>query len=193
MCNITFVRQWLSSIQAIVWRLRQGIVARNQGYKAFLFAIINSLRSHIVKMQPVFGGLFPFSACFAVVAVRVDTDAATWGKFTPDFDVFWVKQFDEIFHDDIYAVFVKVTVVAEAKQIELERFALYEFLVGYVGNVYSCKIRLTSHRAEAGKFRTVEFDKVVVVGVFVVKTFQYIWVVCVGIVSLSTAEQCYTL
>ena len=45
-------------------------------------------------------------------------DATARCEFTEYFDVFWIHQGDEVFHDDVDAVFMEVAVVAEAEEIE---------------------------------------------------------------------------
>ena len=76
---------------------------------------------------------------------------------------------------------MKIAVIAEAEQIQFERFAFHHFDVGNVANHNRGKIGLTCNRAEAGKFRANEFDEIVVTGVFVVKRFQDFGGVVAGI------------
>ena len=64
--------------------------------------------------------LFPAGAGLAVVAVRVDGDAAARGELAPDLDVLRIHERDEVLHDDVHAVLVEVAVVAEAEQVQLE-------------------------------------------------------------------------
>ena len=47
-------------------------------------------------------------------------DAAARCEFAEYFDVFRIHQGDEVFHDDVDAVFMEVAVVAEAEEIEFQ-------------------------------------------------------------------------
>ena len=67
--------------------------------------------------KPLFGQLFIFSARPAVVAVRVNADAAARSENTGYFDIFGVHQADKVFHDDVDAILMEGSVIAEAEQI----------------------------------------------------------------------------
>lgn len=79
--------------------------------------------------QTMFSHSFVFRARFSVVVVRVDRDAAAGRELAPHFEITWLHQLDEVFPDDVDAVFVEIAVVAEAEQVQLERFRLDELLV----------------------------------------------------------------
>ena len=64
------------------------------------------------------GKVFPFGIRCAVVAVRVDGESAAGEKFAPYFDIAGMEKLDEVTHDDIHAVLVEITVIAEAEKIE---------------------------------------------------------------------------
>lgn len=68
----------------------------------------------------------------AVVGEGVDGDSSSWGEYAFDFEVPWVHKAYEVFHDDVYAVFVKVAVVAEAEEVKFEAFALDHVFAWYV-------------------------------------------------------------
>ena len=78
------------------------------------------------------GKLFIFRAGSAIVAVGVDGNTAARQEFPPYFNVFRVHQANEVFHDDVHAVLVKIAVIAEAEKVQLERFALNHQLVGNI-------------------------------------------------------------
>ena len=99
-------------------------------------------------------------------------DAAARCEFAEYFDVFRIHQGDEVFHDDVDAVFMEVAVVAEAEEIEFQGFAFHHFDMGDVADVDGGKVGLAGHRAEAGELGADEFDEIVVVGMFVVERFQ---------------------
>lgn len=122
--------------------------------------------------QALPGYLLPGSPGTAVIAVRVDADAATGQEFPPHLNVFRVHGMDQVVHDDVDTVFVEVPVIAETKQIELQRFAFYHPLVRYIRNIQSSVIGLSRLGAETGKFGTVELDEIVPAGMFINKRFQ---------------------
>jgi len=132
----------------------------------------------------VFGHFLVFAAGLAVIAVGIDAQTSTWEELAPDFDVFRVHQFDEILHDDVDTIFVKTSVIAEAEKIQLQTLAFHHFFLRHVADVNGCKIGLTRDGAEAGEFRTVEFDHVVVVRMLVVEAFQYFGIVVERVVRI---------
>jgi len=125
----------------------------------------------------------------AVVAVRIDGDPATWRKFAPHLDIARLHELDQVVHDDVDAILVEVTVIAEAEQIELERFALYHLDVGHIADVDGSEVRLSGNRAEAGEFRAVEFHEVIAVRMFIVKSLQYTWIIHVVVRGALVAQE----
>ena len=115
---------------------------------------------------------FKLCTCFAVVGKRMNGDAAARCEFAEYFDVFRLHQGDEVFHDNVDAVFMEVAVVAEAEEIEFQGFAFHHFDMGDVADVDGGKVGLAGHRAEAGELGADEFDEIVVVWMFVVERFQ---------------------
>lgn len=140
--------------------------------------------------HPILRHLLIFRPWLAIIAVRIDGDAAARGEFAPDFDVARVHQFDQIVHNDVHAILVEVAVVAEAEQIQLERFALDHFDIGHIADVNRRKVRLAGHRAEAREFRAVEFDEIVAVWMLVVKRLQHARIILVVVGGVLVAEQC---
>ena len=99
-------------------------------------------------------------------------DAAARCELAEYFDVFRIHQGNEVFHDDVDAVFMKIAVVAEAEEVEFQGFAFHHFDVRDVADVDGGKVGLPGHGAEAGEFGTDELDEIVVVGMFVVECFE---------------------
>ena len=62
---------------------------------------------------------FKLCACFAVVGKRMNGDAAAWCEFA-DTSMYFGSSGDEVFHDDVDAVFMEVAVVAKAEEIEFQ-------------------------------------------------------------------------
>ena len=109
-----------------------------------------------------------------MVAVGVDGEAAAGEEFAPDFDVPGMEEVDQVVHDDIYAVFMEVTVIAEAEEVELQGFTFYHEISGDVGDVDGGKIGLPCLRAETGKFGTIETHPIIIPGVLVNKRLQHL-------------------
>ena len=84
---------------------------------------------------------------------------------------------------------MKIPVVAEGKQVQLEAFAFDHFLIRHVGDGDLGKIRLAGDGAQAGEFRAVEFDEIVVPGMLVLKGFQNAGVIVGGIGGVLIAQQ----
>ena len=78
-----------------------------------VLAVADILRIHVMVGESVPRNLLPRSTRFAVIAVGINGDTAARKKTSPDFDVFGIHEPDQIFHDDVYAVFMEVTVIAE--------------------------------------------------------------------------------
>ncbi len=123
--------------------------------------------------HPMARHLLVFRPRFSVVAIRVDRDAAARSELAPYLDVARVHQLDQVVHNNVDAILVKIAVIAEAEQVQLERFALYHFDVRNVADIDRRKIRLAGNRAQAGEFRAVEFYEIIAVRMLVVKRLQY--------------------
>ena len=124
-----------------------------------------------------------------MVAVGIDGEAAAGEEFAPDFDVSGMEEVDQVVHDDIYAVFMEVAVIAEAEEVELQGFAFYHEISGNVGDVDGGKIGLPCLRAETGKFGTIKFDEIVAVFVFIGNSFQIVGVIVVFVAGVLIAQE----
>ena len=131
----------------------------------------------------------PAGARLAVVAVRVNRDAAARRELAPDLDVLRLHELDEILHDDVHAVLVEIAVVAEAEQIQLERFALNHADVRYIRDGDGGEIRLAGNRAQTGKLRTIELDKIIVVRMLVYKGLQHFRCIVIFVFGMLISEQ----
>ena len=69
--------------------------------------------------EALFGKFFVLGARTAVVGVWEDGDAATRGEEAENFDVFGIHEHNQILHDLVNAIFVKVAVVTETEKVEL--------------------------------------------------------------------------
>ena len=84
-------------------------------YSYAILTICYALRLHVVEMKALFCRLFPLCTRLAVVCVWIDGQTTARRKLAPYLDVLRIHQLDEIFHDDVDAVLVKVPVIAETK------------------------------------------------------------------------------
>jgi len=137
-----------------------------------------------VVHQAVLGPLLVFGAGLAVVAIRVDAQAAAWQKFPPYLNVFGLHQLNQVFHDDVDAIFVKSAVVTETEEIQLQTFTFNQFPIRNIAQVNGGKIRLSGNGAQTGKFGTIEFHPGVVLRVFIVEAFKHFGAVIEQVLAL---------
>ena len=128
----------------------------------------------------------------SVVSVGEDADAAAGSEQTGDLDVFGFHEANEVFHDDIDAIFVEITVIAEREEIEFQTLALHHAFARDVGDTNLGKVRLSGDGAERSELRTVEAHPIVVVGVLVDEGFEHFGCVVVGILSTLAAQMLQT-
>lgn len=48
----------------------------------------------------------------------------------PQTSMYFVHKTDQILHNDIHAILMKISVIAEAEKVQLQRFALHHFSPG---------------------------------------------------------------
>ena len=148
-----------------------------QDYHAFeagteVGLLVKPFDIHIMHKETLLRSLLPFGSRLAVVGIRIDGQTAARQEFAPNLNILRLHQFDKILHNDIYAVFMEITVITEAEQVQLQRFAFYQTFVGHIRNIDSRKIRLSCHRTKAGKFRTVKFNPVIILRMLIREGFQ---------------------
>ena len=84
-------------------------------YSYTILTVCYALRLHVVKMKAFFCRFFPLCTRLAIVCVRIDGQTTAWRKLAPYLDVLRIHQLDEVFHDDVDTVLVKVPMVTETK------------------------------------------------------------------------------
>ena len=84
-------------------------------YSYAILTVCYALRLHVVEMKALFCSLFPLCTRLTVVCVWIDRQTTAWRKLAPYLDVLRIHQLDEVFHNDIDAVLVKVPVIAKTK------------------------------------------------------------------------------
>ena len=83
---------------------------------------------------------------------------------------------------------MKIAVVAEREEVELERLRLHHPLVRYIPYDYSSEIRLPSLGTQGCELGTVQRDNIVVFRVFVDESLQQGRVVIVCISGMLVAQ-----
>ena len=86
--------------------------------------------------------LLVLGAWATVVAIRIDGDTSARSKDSCYFDVFRIHQLNQVFHDDVYAVLMKIAVITEAEKIEFQALALYHLDIRQVADTYLGKVGL---------------------------------------------------
>ena len=84
-------------------------------YSYTILTVCYALRLHVVEMKAFFCRFFPLCTRLSIVCVWINGQTTARRKLAPYLDVLRIHQLDEIFHDDIDAVLVKVPVIAETK------------------------------------------------------------------------------
>ena len=123
--------------------------------------------------ETVHGKMLIFCAGLTIVGVWPYADATTRSEDSCNLDILRIHEADKVFHDDVYAVFMEVAMVAEAKQIEFQALALYHLHVRDVRDANLCKVWLTCDRAEGCELWAVEAYLIVVAWMFVDESLQY--------------------
>ena len=136
--------------------------------------------------QPMFRHLFELRSRTTVIGIRIDRDASTRSKDSRDFDIFGVHQFNKVFHDDIYTIFMKSSMIAEAEKVEFQTFAFYHFYFRNVADTYFGKVRLSGNGTQTCELRAVETYPIVIFQMLIIKSFQYFRSIILLILGLSS-------
>ena len=108
----------------------------------------------------------------AVVGIGINTDATTRGEEPDDLYILGIHQTDEILHDDIDAVLVEITMIAETEKIQLQTLRLHHPLTRNIHDLDLCKIRLTRDGTKRCKLGTVELNPIIVLRMLVLESLQ---------------------
>ena len=151
-------------------------------------AIHDGFTLDVVLLKTIFGELLKLRSRATVVGVREDADATAGGEEARYLDVLGVHQADEVFHDDVYAVFMEVAVVTEGEEIEFEALAFYHLHIGDVGDADFCKVGLSRDGAKGGELGAVETHPVVVFLVLVDEALEHFGSVVCGVLCALASE-----
>ena len=84
-------------------------------YSYAILTVCYAFRLHVVEMKTLFCSLLPLCTRLAVVCVWIDGQTTARRELAPYLDVLRIHQLDEVFHDDIDAIFVEIPMVTETK------------------------------------------------------------------------------
>lgn len=129
----------------------------------------------------------------AVVGKRMDGDAAAGRELAQHLYIAGIHERNQVFHDYIDTVFVKVTVVSEAEKIKLQTFALDHFLRRDIADDDARKVGLTGLGAKGGELGTEQSHKIIFFGMFVIEGLEQRRVVVGGIFCARGSEELKTV
>ena len=124
-----------------------------------------------------------------VVGERFDGNTTTGIEQSNDLQIFGIHQFDQILHDDIHAIFMEVTVVAEAEEIEFQALALHHQRARNVVDDEVAEIRLACLGAQGGELGAIQSHKILVLGMFVLKRLQHLGRIVIAVLRILVAQQ----
>ena len=130
-----------------------------------------------VSGETLLGKFLVFCAWASVIGVGIYAYASAWSEYSSYFYILGIHKFNQILHNLVDAVFMEVSVIAEAEKIELERLALDHAHIRDVGYSDFSEIGLTRDGAERSELWTVETHPIVVFLMFVHEGFQHLWTI----------------
>jgi len=123
----------------------------------------------MIVHHPLLSHLFVLSAWASIIGVWVDADAAT-GKEKPyHLNILGIHQPNEVFHNDVHAVLMKVAVITEREEVELQTLRLHHTLAGDVENLDFGEVGLAGDGAQRGELWAVELHPIIVIGVLILE------------------------
>lgn len=78
----------------------------------------------------------------------------------------------KVFDNAVTAIFVKLPVLSEREQIELEALALYHLLIGNIEDMQFCKVGLASFRAQRCELRASKRHEIARIWVDILESFK---------------------
>ena len=123
-----------------------------------------------------------------IVGKGIDADAAAGHEPACHLYVLRIHQLYEVLHDNIHAVLVEITVVAEGEEVELETLALYHPFARDITDIDVSEIRLTGLRAERRELRAVKRHQIFILGVFVWESLQHLGIVVIAVFDALVAQ-----
>ena len=114
----------------------------------------------------------------------MNTDTAPGSKEPCHLYIFRIHEADEVFHDNVDAVFMEVAMIAETEEIKFQALALHHTLARDIADAYLGEVGLPGDGAEGGELRAAEPDPVVVLRVLVEECLQHFGGIVRAVVGL---------
>lgn len=134
--------------------------------------------------ETMLGKFLVLCARASIVGKGIDADSTTWSEKSYYLDVFRIHKFDKIFHNYIYAILMKVTVISETEKIELETLALHHFHIRDILYLYLCKVWLPCYWTERSKLRAIKLHPIIIIWMLVFEAFKHFWSIVLTILRL---------
>ena len=125
----------------------------------------------------------------APVGKGIDRNTAAGQEIAGDFDVLGIHEFDQILHDDIDAVLMKIAMIAEREEIEFEALAFHHPLTRDITDVEVSEVGLPGLGTKGSELGTIESHEILVFGMFVGKGLQHVGIVVVRILHVLISKQ----
>ena len=135
--------------------------------------------------KALLGQLLILCALATKVGVGINADATTRCKEARHLNIFGIHQANEVFHDYVYTVFMKVAMVTKAEEIQLQALALNHAHVGHIADTYLGKVGLTRNGAQRGKLGSIKTHPIVVVWMLIYKGFKHLGGIIVAVARLG--------
>ena len=132
-------------------------------FMSIVVEISNEARTHHVLMLAV-----------AIIGKRFDADAPARIKQADDLQILGIHQLDQVLHDDVHTILMKIAMVAEAEQVEFQAFALDHAHTRDVVDDDVAKIGLARLGAQRGELGAIERHHIFILGVLVLESLEHI-------------------
>ncbi len=129
----------------------------------------------------------------AVTREGVDGYAAARSEDALDLDITRIHQLHEVVEDDVHTVFMKVAVIPEREQVQLEALALDHLDTRNIRDDYLGEIRLPGLGAERRELRAKEGHEILAPGMLVDKRLQHLGSILCGIADPGIAQQSHPI
>ena len=129
----------------------------------------------------------------AIVGKRLDADAATRIKQANYLKILGVHELDQVLHDDVDAVLMEITMIAEAEQIQLQTLALDHAHTRNIVDNDVTEVRLARLGAQRGELGTIERHHIFILGVLVLEGLEHVGAIVKLILRALVAQQRHTL
>lgn len=99
---------------------------------AAYLSVVHRFRIDVMSCQTFPCDLLPLRPRLAVIAERVYGNPAAGQEFSPYLDIEGIHKLYQVIHDNVHTVFMKIPMVPETEQIQLQRLAFHHTLAGHI-------------------------------------------------------------